>query len=172
MYGFTMEGDLGDQAYYAYLCEPDGTISKTRRFSFHESSGLAHAHEWLRENGAERIEDRSEAGPVADPKRDHKQQAETIDITPVGCHTPEGAKAVAEAMKAFEDSAAALANATMQFLDEYQWDLKAAITSSRESSDFTIAAIREDLHQLEALAGGRKRAQERFLAAVAGQTRD
>ena len=63
-------------------------------------------------------------------------------------------------MKAFEDSAAELANATMQFLDEHKWELIRAFAPE--------SAIREDLHQLEALAGGRKRAQERFLRAVAG----
>ena len=70
-----------------------------------------------------------------------------IDITPVGCSTPEGNARVAKAIKDFDDATAALANAAIEFLD-----------------------VSEDIHQLRALIGARNRKQEAFLAAVAGSS--
>jgi hypothetical protein len=85
----------------------------------------------------------------------------TIDITPVGCQTPEGAARVAKAMKEFEDSAASLANASMEFFDTHEKDILHCMTMYEDVAD--------DVHQIRALIGARRRKQEAFLRAVAGR---
>lgn len=67
-----------------------------------------------------------------------------------------------DAAKRFEDSAAELANAAIQFFDTWGDELRRAhIASVRDKEGFI-----EGLHQIEALIGGRKRAQEAFLRAA------
>jgi hypothetical protein len=70
-------------------------------------------------------------------------------------------------MKDFEDSTAEVANAAQQFLDDHRMTLIEAATGASVSTD-DRAALREDLHQLDALIGARQRKQEAFLRAVAG----
>ena len=85
----------------------------------------------------------------------------TIDITPVGCQTPEGAARVAKAMKEFEDSAAALANASIEFFDTHEENILHCMTM--------YEGVAEDVHQIRALIGARRRKQDAFLRAVAGR---
>jgi hypothetical protein len=85
----------------------------------------------------------------------------TIDITPVGCQTPEGAARVAKAMKEFEDSAASLANASIEFFDTHEKDILHCMTM--------YEGVAEDVHQIRALIGARRRKQGAFLRAVAGR---
>src|ERR1035438_4055031 len=47
----------------------------------------------------------------------------TIDITPVGCTTPEGNAKVAKAIKDFDDTSAALANTATEFFDTHESDI-------------------------------------------------
>jgi hypothetical protein len=85
-----------------------------------------------------------------------------IDITPVGCSTPEGNARVAKAIKDFDDATAALANAAIEFLDTHEEDILHAMEMYEDVS--------EDIHQLRALIGARNRKQGAFLAAVAGSS--
>jgi len=50
-----------------------------------------------------------------------------IDITPVGCQTPEGNAKVAKAVKEFDDAGAALANAAIEFFDNHASDITHAM---------------------------------------------
>jgi hypothetical protein len=85
----------------------------------------------------------------------------TIDITPVGCQTPEGAARVAKAIKEFEDSSASLANASIEFFDTHEEDILHCMTM--------YEGVAEDVHQIRALIGARRRKQDAFLRAVAGR---
>ena len=85
----------------------------------------------------------------------------TIDITPVGCTTPEGNAKVAKAIKDFDDASAALANAAIEFFDTHESDFLHAMGM--------YPGVAEDVHQLRALIGARNRKQEAFLSAVAGR---
>ena len=91
----------------------------------------------------------------------------TIDITPEGCKTPEGAAKVRTAQTDWDDATHALANALIEFLDTHEDDLTAAMDTYEDTH--SIEGWRDDLHQLRALIGGRNRKQEAFLRAVAGQ---
>lgn len=79
----------------------------------------------------------------------------TIDITPVGCQTPEGNARVAKAMKAFDDSSAEVANKATEFLRELLLEVKIP------------NALADDLKELTAAINRRKAIQEAFLRAVA-----
>lgn len=83
-----------------------------------------------------------------------------IDLTPVGCTTPEGQARVTASLKAFEDSGATLANAAIQFVDHYRSDILDALG--------TVPGLREDFRELTNLIDARRRKQEEFMRAVAG----
>jgi hypothetical protein len=85
----------------------------------------------------------------------------TVDITPVGCTTPEGNAKVAKAIKDFDDAGAALANAAIEFFDTHESDLLHAMEM--------YPGIADDIHQIRALIGARNRKQDAFLSAVAGR---
>lgn len=89
------------------------------------------------------------------------QPVQTIDITPESCKTPEGAARVAKAMQEFEDSGAALANAAIEFFDSHEEDLLHCMEM--------YEGVRDDVHQIRALIGARRRKQDAFLRAVAGR---
>lgn len=84
----------------------------------------------------------------------------TIDITPVALTTPEGIERVNKATREFEDSAAALANAAIEFFDTHEDDILHCMEM--------YEGIAEDIHQIRALIGARRRKQEAFLRALAG----
>jgi hypothetical protein len=90
----------------------------------------------------------------------------TVDLTPRGCTTPEGRARVLVAQQAFDDSAAALANAAMEFFDNHGNLVMEAIRGVED------AALRKELRKqfsgVTALMTARLRAQEAFLRAVAG----
>ncbi|HEX5426541.1 MAG TPA: hypothetical protein VFW94_23540 [Candidatus Acidoferrales bacterium] len=92
---------------------------------------------------------------------------EAIDLTPESLKTPDGIAKVNEAMRAFEDATVALANAATRFFDDWMSFLREAL--KRYGTDADRDGLTDDLHQIEALIGGRNRAQERFLRAVAGR---
>ncbi len=79
---------------------------------------------------------------------------ETIDITPVGCQTPEGVARVAKAKEEWDSATYLLANTLRELMDNYVY-----------GEGFTG----DELHQLKALIGARDRKQEAFLRAVAGK---
>lgn len=78
---------------------------------------------------------------------------ETIDLTPVGCQTPEGCKRIADAQDEWDRATHQLANVLKEMLDT-------CVYGEGFSGD--------ELHQLKALIGARDRKQEAFLRAVAG----
>jgi hypothetical protein len=85
----------------------------------------------------------------------------TIEFAPVGCETPEGAARVAKTMKEFEHSGAQLANATIEFFDDHEGELLDCMEM--------VGSVTEDIHQIRALIGARRRNQEAFLRAVNGR---
>ncbi len=85
----------------------------------------------------------------------------TIDITPESCKTAEGAARVQKAMQEFEDSNAALANAATEFFDTHEDDILHCMEM--------YEGVAEDVHQVRALIGARRRKQDAFLRAVAGR---
>lgn len=89
------------------------------------------------------------------------QETKTIDITPVGCQTPEGSEKVEATMKACEITAAELANATMQFCNEHGPDVLDCMEMYLEAC--------EDFRHLITLSQDRAKAIEAFLRAVAGR---
>ena len=78
-------------------------------------------------------------------------EVETIDITPVGCQTPEGQSRVQIAHQEWDDATHALANTLKEIMDD----------DEKPTTD--------DIQQLRALIGARDRKQEAFLRAVAGK---
>ena len=78
-------------------------------------------------------------------------KAETIDITPVGCQTPEGVKRVSDAQQEWDSATHLLANTLKEIMDD----------DEKPTTD--------DIQQLRALIGARDRKQEAFLRAVAGK---
>jgi len=90
-----------------------------------------------------------------------------IDITPRGMMTPEGNQRVNEALDARNNVTAELANAATQFVDNYRTVILDGLNNPLINSDGR-AALRDDLHQLDALIGARRRKEEAFLRAVAG----
>jgi len=90
------------------------------------------------------------------------QKPMMIDMTPEGCKTPEGAAKVNEAIRAFEDSAAALANAAMEFFDTYEDDIL------RMTRDWEIGSMKDDMADIRVMIQTRRKAQEEFLKSLAG----
>ena len=78
-------------------------------------------------------------------------EGETIDITPVGCQTPEGVKRVSDAQQEWDSATHLLANTLKEIMDD----------DEKPTTD--------DIQQLRALIGARDRKQEAFLRAVAGR---
>jgi hypothetical protein len=81
-------------------------------------------------------------------------EGETIDITPVGCQTPEGVKRVQDAQQEWDSATHLLANPVKELLEGYVY-----------GEGFSG----NELRQLKALIGARDRKQEAFLRAVCGQ---
>ena len=88
-------------------------------------------------------------------------KAETIDITPVGCQTPEGNARVLQAHQEWDSATHLLANTVKQFFDAFEDPIRGLF--------LVDASLCEELHQLRALIGARDRKQEAFLRAVCGQ---
>jgi hypothetical protein len=86
---------------------------------------------------------------------------ETIDLTPRGLLTPEGAARVSAAAQELEAATVVFANEASEFFNEHRMTLLEMATDN--------PALREDIHQMHALMGARARKQNAFLAAVAGQ---
>ena len=76
---------------------------------------------------------------------------EFIDITPVGCQTPEGNARVVKAQQEWDSATHLLANTVKEIMEDDQ------------------KPTPDDIHQLRALIGARDRKQEAFLRAVAGR---
>lgn len=90
----------------------------------------------------------------------------TVDLTPRGMTTPEGCERVNAEQQRLESATANFANACAEFLDNWRDELLAF----KQYMDRTDReAFGEELHQLDALTGARKRATEGFLRAVAGK---
>jgi hypothetical protein len=81
---------------------------------------------------------------------------QTIDITPVGCQTPEGIARVQKAQQEWDSVTHQLANMLKELLD-------CGVTLNSDGK-----VDRDAIHQLNALIGARDRKQEAFLRAVAG----
>ena len=82
-----------------------------------------------------------------------------IDCTPVGLKTPEGKQRANKALKAFEESTAALPNEAITFFDAHEADLLHCM----EMYD-----ISKDIIEMRRLIRALRKAQEEFLRAVAG----
>jgi hypothetical protein len=92
---------------------------------------------------------------------------DTIDLTPRGLTTPEGAQRVNAATEAFEHATANVANAATSFFDEHRATLLEASRGVLLAEEDRLA-LRDALHQMDAVIGARKRKTEEFLRAVAG----
>jgi hypothetical protein len=111
--------------------------------------------------------DRRWSPEATEPEPQATDTGRTIDITPVGCQTPEGVARVNAAKEAFENATAEVANAATQLLVDWRPTLLDGLNNpliTQEGRD----ALFEDLHQLDALIDTRRRKQEEFLRAVAG----
>lgn len=84
----------------------------------------------------------------------------TIDLTPEGCKTPEGAARVRKATQEFEDANAAVANKATEFLDTHEDDILHCMEM--------YEGIADDVRELRALIVARRKKQDAFLRAVAG----
>jgi hypothetical protein len=100
--------------------------------------------------------------PITQHRRKH--MTETIDLTPRGMQTPEGAERVRIAIQKFENATALLANAATEFLDEYG----GILDDAAEEDVVGRGDFAEDLKGLRKLIERRQREQEQFLRAVAG----
>jgi hypothetical protein len=87
---------------------------------------------------------------------------QTIDLTPRGLTTPEGAKRVNTAVQELEAATVAFANEASEFFNEHR------TTLLEIADDENYAALREAIHQMDALISARQRKQDDFLRAVAG----
>lgn len=86
-----------------------------------------------------------------------------IDITPVGCSTPEGVERVNKAMAAFEASHANVANNCSAFIMKYADEIKAAVVRSDDED------VVEDYKEMVRSIEERRKLQDEFLRAVAGR---
>ena len=90
----------------------------------------------------------------------------TIDLTPASMKTPEGIKRVNDAMDAWHNAQATLANNASQFLEEHGATLRFYLAKGREGdASETVVALNELDEQRATMA----RLQETFLRAVAGR---
>ena len=93
-----------------------------------------------------------------------KKAVETIDITPEGCKTPEGAKRVNDAMNAFQESREEVARlATALFRNKTYVMMRSVLEAQDEQ---------EALDYLDSLSDAveaRLKAEEAFLRAIAGR---
>lgn len=83
----------------------------------------------------------------------------TIDLTPVGCQTPEGAQRVEEAIDNFEDVTAAVANIAQEFLAAFD---AGGAGLAHEDGGAELSELREACRK-------RVRVQEEMLRAIAGR---
>ena len=84
-------------------------------------------------------------------------EGETIDLTPVGCQTPEGNAPVLQAQQEWDSATHLLANTLKEILD------------TGDSLYAEGQPDRDAMHTIQALIGARDRKQEAFLRAVCGQ---
>lgn len=84
----------------------------------------------------------------------------TIDITPAGCKTPEGAARVKQTMDAFEESHAQVANAATEFYRN--------LTNCYTYEEFR-EVMDDEGADLKTLIERRSKAQDNFLRAVTGR---
>jgi hypothetical protein len=89
------------------------------------------------------------------------KSVKSIDITPAGLQTQEGIARVNEATREFEDSAAALANAAMEFFDTLEDDILHCMEM--------YEGVADDVHEMRTLIVARRRKQDAFLRALTGQ---
>ena len=87
----------------------------------------------------------------SEPKGAMTEEVKTIDLTPVGCQTPEGVKRVQDSQQEWDSATHLLANAVKEIMEDDQ------------------KPTPDDIHQLRVLIGARDRKQEAFLRAVAGR---
>lgn len=93
--------------------------------------------------------------------------AGTIDVTPRGLLTPEGAARVNKAADELQSATVMVANTAAEFIGEQRATLLEVARGAR-ITDSECGALREALHQMDALISARQRKQDAFLAAVAG----
>jgi hypothetical protein len=93
---------------------------------------------------------------------------DTINLTPQGMLSQEGIERVNAEMKLLEQASNTVANAATEFFREQRITLLEVARGSSIAED-DRAALREALHQLDAIIGARTRRQEAFLRTVAGQ---
>lgn len=92
-------------------------------------------------------------------------ETETIDLTPAGCHTPEGNARVARTMHDFNEAHSAVALEAVSFFNEWGWMLKEGNGKiDRETRNSFNAAVQEMKNVIHV----RAKKQEAFLRAVAG----
>jgi len=89
----------------------------------------------------------------------------TVDITPVGMTSPEGANRVAKALREFDSASASVANMATAFIKEWDWYFKPGKGAiDRETRGQFATALSDLKHEITI----RERTQEAFLRAVAG----
>jgi hypothetical protein len=89
----------------------------------------------------------------------------TVDITPVGCQTPEGVERVTKTLQAWEDSRVEFANTAVQFFSEHRDYLTALLKAFGP----VAAPVLADMKEVIALGRTMVSDQEEFLLAVAGR---
>jgi hypothetical protein len=90
----------------------------------------------------------------------------TVDITPVGMTSPEGANRVAKALREFDSASASVANMATAFIKEWDWYFKPGKGAiDRETRGQFATALSDLKHEITI----RERTQEAFLRAVAGK---
>lgn len=90
-----------------------------------------------------------------------------IDITPVGLQTQDGIRRVNAAQREFENATVIVADTASEFLSENRITLL-EIARGSSIADCDRTALREALHQLDAVVSARAHKQEILLRAVAG----
>ena len=113
-------------------------------------------------NSATHTQDGPDANcPVCNPTNFKEGTQRTIDITPRGLTTPEGIARVNNATREFESSAAELANAAIQFFNQYEEHILHCMEM--------YEGVKDDVTEIRALIDARLEKQEAFLRALAGQ---
>jgi hypothetical protein len=91
----------------------------------------------------------------------HVDKTQFIDLTPQGLLTPDGVKRVNNAEEELYSATVAFANEASEFFKLHRDTLLGMAGNN--------AALREDIHQMDALISARHRKTDAFLRAVAGQ---
>jgi hypothetical protein len=86
---------------------------------------------------------------------------EQLDFTPPGLKTAESSARVKQTMRDLEDAILALANAATQFLDSHEDDLLYCMEM--------YEGVADEVRQLRSLIVERRKAQDLFLRAAAGE---